>query len=180
MIIRIWATEIPNLTHNDIMVDTEKMVLPGPCNHKFHYQHHYLLWIPTQNNQMIDNGTLKKNLCSRNYWVWLAIILDFKQIYWGVSYFRSTLLRFITLKTYIYLVVYLVNPWQLEAQFGKYVILAFRHSLKPKFRKWPLGDHVCQKFHCWHRILLRRVLESKMPCFGKFKLLTRMAHQLIW
>ena len=35
MIIRIRTIEIPSLTHNDIMVDIEKMVLAGPCNPKF-------------------------------------------------------------------------------------------------------------------------------------------------
>ena len=33
--IRIWAIEIPSLTHHDIMVDIEKMVLEGPCDLKF-------------------------------------------------------------------------------------------------------------------------------------------------
>ena len=53
-----WAIEIPSLTHHDIKVDIEKMVLAGPCNPKFHYQHHYLVWIPPQK---LDNVTLKKN-----------------------------------------------------------------------------------------------------------------------
>ena len=35
VIIRIWAIEIPSLTHHDIMVDIVKMVLVGPCNPKF-------------------------------------------------------------------------------------------------------------------------------------------------
>ena len=43
VIIRIWAIEIPSLTHHDIKVDIEIMVLAGPCNPKFHYQHHYFV-----------------------------------------------------------------------------------------------------------------------------------------
>ena len=35
VIIRFWAIEIPSLTHHDIMVDIEKMVLTGSCNLKF-------------------------------------------------------------------------------------------------------------------------------------------------
>ena len=50
VIIRIWAIAVPSLTHHDIKVDIEKMLLAGPRYPKFHYQHHYLVWIPTQNN----------------------------------------------------------------------------------------------------------------------------------
>ena len=35
LIITVWAIEIPSLTHHDIMVDIEKMVLTGSCNLKF-------------------------------------------------------------------------------------------------------------------------------------------------
>ena len=125
-IIRIWAIEIPSLTHHDIMVDTEKMVLAGPCNPKFHYQHHYLLWMPTQKSWIVHNATLKK-FCSRNYWVG-----------WQPSWILTDLLKsklfpkcFIKIhhSKNICLEVYLVNPGQLEAQFGKYVIWAFHHFL---------------------------------------------------
>ena len=35
VIIKIWAIEILSLTHHDVMIDIEEMVLAGPCNPKF-------------------------------------------------------------------------------------------------------------------------------------------------
>ena len=57
VIIRIWATEIPSLTHHDIMVDIEKLVLAGPCNPSFTINVIVCCEYP---HKIVDNGTLKK------------------------------------------------------------------------------------------------------------------------
>ena len=90
--IRIWAIEIPSLTHYDMMVDIEKMVLAGPCNPKFSLSISLfvvnthtriktsLFWHIYGSNtfffKIVDNVTLKKKPLQQEL---LAAIMDFNR-----------------------------------------------------------------------------------------------------